>query len=101
VFGVVRKRRQLLRVEVRSEEDAKCLMRELADYSPNRSRRTVRFEFDERPDQILDVVKALETCLSANEIPAACVELDGHSYMLVPSVVACAGNAAGSELPAQ
>lgn len=87
MFGFVRKQGQLLRVEVRSEEDVECLMREFAAHSPSRSRRTVRFEFDEGSDQkLLDVVEALERCLSANDIPAARVELAGHSYMLVPSV---------------
>ena len=87
MFGVFRKRRRLLQIEVRSEKDAECLMQDLASHSPSRSRRTVRFELDEQSDNRLrDVMEALETCLSANDIPAARVDLDGHAYMLVPSV---------------
>jgi xanthine dehydrogenase iron-sulfur cluster and FAD-binding subunit A len=60
-------------------------MRELAVYSPKRSRRTILFEVEERSEtDLLSVFTALETCLSANDIRSVRVELDGHSYMLAP-----------------
>ena len=87
MLGGIRKPRRSLRIAVRSEEDAECLMQHLASHSPSRSRRTVRIELDEQSDSRLrDIMEALETCLSANDIPVARVDLNGHSYMLVPSV---------------
>lgn len=76
---------RLLQIRARSIEDAECLMRELAVYSPKRSRRTILFEVEERSEtDLLSVFTALETCLSANDIRSVRVELDGHSYMLAP-----------------
>ena len=61
-------------------------MRELASYSPTRSRRTISFELDARSEtSVLGLLAAVETCLSANEIRSVQVELDGRSYMLAPS----------------
>ncbi len=61
-------------------------MRELALYSPTRSRRAVLVELEERSEgAVLGVLAAVETCLSANEIPSVHVELDGRSYLLAMS----------------
>jgi hypothetical protein len=58
-------------------------MRELAAYSPTRSRRALTVELDERPETVvLGLLAAVETCLAANEIRSVQVELDGRSYML-------------------
>jgi hypothetical protein len=60
-------------------------MRELAVYSPTRARRSIVVELEERSEtDVLAVLTAVETCLSANEIRSVRVELDGSSYMLAP-----------------
>jgi hypothetical protein len=61
-------------------------MRELAAHSPTRSLSCIQFELDERSEtDVLGVLAAVETCLSANEIRSVSIELDGRSYMLAPS----------------
>jgi hypothetical protein len=61
-------------------------MRELAAYSPTRSQRAISIELDERSDtDVLGVLAAVETCLSANEIRSVRIELDERSYMLAPT----------------
>jgi hypothetical protein len=77
---------RLLQVRARTDEDAECLMRELAPYSPTRSRRVILVELHERSEtDVLGLVAAVETCLNANEIRSVHVELDGRSYLLAPS----------------
>jgi hypothetical protein len=77
---------RLLQVRAKSEADADCLMRELAAHSPTRSLSCIQFELDERSEtDVLGVLAAVETCLSANEIRSVSIELDGRSYMLAPS----------------
>ena len=74
---------RLLQIRARTNEDAECLMRELASYSPRRARHSVLVEFEERSEtDVLAVLSAVETCLSANGIPSVRVELDGQAYML-------------------
>ena len=61
-------------------------MRELAAYSPARTRRTITLDLDERSETVvLGFLAAVETCLTANEIRSVHVALDGRSYMLAPS----------------
>jgi hypothetical protein len=61
-------------------------MRELAAYSPTRSRGVVVVELDERSeDDVLGVLAAVETCLRANDIRSVRVELDDRFYLLAPS----------------
>jgi hypothetical protein len=61
-------------------------MRELAVYSATRSRRTILVELEERSEtDVLGVLAAVETCLSANEICSVRIQLDGRSYMLAAS----------------
>ena len=75
-----------LQIRARTDQDADCLIRELAAYSPTRSRRAVTVEIDERSETgVLGLLAAVETCLTANEIRSVQVELDGRSYMLAPS----------------
>ena len=75
-----------LQIRARTEQDADCLMRELAAYSPTRTGRTISVEFHHRSETgVLGVLAAVETCLSANEIRSVQVELDGRSYMLAPT----------------
>jgi len=74
---------RLLQIRARADADADCLMRELAAYSPTRSRSGIQIELEERSEvDVLGVLAAVETCLSANEIRSVRVELDGRSYML-------------------
>lgn len=74
---------RLVQIRARTDEDAGCLMRELAPYSPKRSRRSIRVELDEGSGtDVLALLTAVETCLSANDIPNVRIELDGHAYML-------------------
>jgi hypothetical protein len=59
-------------------------MRELAVYSPKRLRRTLLLELSaDRPEQqLLGLLSAIDTCLSANDIRSVRVELDGKPYLL-------------------
>jgi hypothetical protein len=60
-------------------------MRELAVYSPKRSRRSILLELDERSHtDLMALLAAVETCLAANNIRSVRVELDGRPYMLAP-----------------
>jgi len=77
---------RLLQIRARTDADADCLMRELAAYSPTRSRSGIQIELEERSEaDVLGVLAAVETCLSANEIRSVRVELDGRAYMLAPA----------------
>jgi len=77
---------RLLQIRARTGADADCLMRELAAYSPTRSPRAILIELEERSDaDVLGVLAAVETCLSANEIRSVRSQLDGRYYMLAPS----------------
>src|SRR5207248_1174997 len=50
-----------LQIRARTNEDADCLMRELAAYSPTRSRRALTVELDERPETVvLGLLAAVE-----------------------------------------
>jgi hypothetical protein len=60
-------------------------MRELAAYSPTRSRSAILIELEERSEtDVLGVLAAVETCLNANEIRSVRIQLDGRPYMLAP-----------------
>ena len=75
-----------LHIRARTNADADCLMRELAAYSPTRSRGAILVELDERSEaDLLGVLAAVETCLGAKEIRSVRIQLDGRSYMLAPS----------------
>jgi hypothetical protein len=77
---------RLLQIRARTDEDTECLMRELAGYSPKRTRRAIRVELDERSEvDLLAVLAALESCLLANDIRSVRLELDGRPNMLAPS----------------
>jgi hypothetical protein len=68
---------RLLQIRARADADADCLMRELAAYPPTRSRSGIQIELEERSEaDVLGVLAAVETCLSANEIRSVRVELD-------------------------
>jgi hypothetical protein len=61
-------------------------MRELAAYSPKRTRRAIVLELEERSETDLPaVLTALESCLLANDIRSVRLELDGCPYMLAAS----------------
>jgi hypothetical protein len=74
-----------IQIRAPNNEDADCLMLELAVYSPTRSRRSILVELDERSDTDLTaLLAAVETCLRANNIRSVRVELDGRAFMLAP-----------------
>jgi hypothetical protein len=60
-------------------------MRDLAAYSPTRSRHSILIQLEGSEADVLGVLAGVETCLGANEIRSVRVELDGSSYMLAPS----------------
>ena len=75
---------RLLQIWMRSQEDAACLVRELAVYSPRRRRSALLLELPDDQGQayLLGLLAALETCLRANDISSARIELDGKQYLL-------------------
>jgi hypothetical protein len=76
---------RLVHIRARNDEDVNCLMRELSVYAPKRSRRVVLIELaDQSPTALLALLSAVETCLSANDIPSVQVELEGKPYMMAP-----------------
>ena len=61
-------------------------MRELAWYSPKRTRRAILVEIEDRSGTDLPaVLTALERCLMANDIRSVRLELDGRPYTLAAS----------------
>jgi hypothetical protein len=76
---------RLVQIRARTDEDTQCLMHELASYSPTRSRQSILIELDGSSEtDVLALLSAVKTCLSANDIPTVRVELDGRAYMLEP-----------------
>jgi hypothetical protein len=74
---------RLLQIRALTNEDAECLMRDLAVYSPTRARRAVSVELEERSEaDLLAVLSALEQCLLANDIRTVRLELDGRPYTM-------------------
>jgi hypothetical protein len=72
-------------IEARTDEDAVCLIRELAPYAPQVSGRSIVVELDERSaSDLFALLAALDACLRANEIPSVRVEVDGRAYLLAP-----------------
>jgi hypothetical protein len=69
---------------MQSEEDAAFFVRELAVYSPRRRRSALLLELPDDQGQayLLGLLAALETCLRANDISSARIELDGKQYLL-------------------
>jgi hypothetical protein len=77
---------RLVQIRAPTDEATACLMRELAVYSPKRSRRSILIELEERSQTDLTaLLAAVETCLIANDVRSVRVELDGRAYMLAPS----------------
>jgi hypothetical protein len=61
-------------------------MRELAVYSPKRSRRSISIELEERSkSDLAALLSALETCILANDIRSVRVELDDRPYLMTPT----------------
>jgi hypothetical protein len=77
---------RLLQIRARTNEDVDCLMQELGAYSPTRAGRAISIKLEERSESdLLSVLSALETCLTANDIRSVRLELDGRPYILAPS----------------
>jgi hypothetical protein len=76
---------RLLQIRVRTDEDAACLLRELAVYSPTRSKRSILIELEDGSQTaLLAALTAVETCLTANDIRTVVIELDGQKYTMAP-----------------
>jgi hypothetical protein len=76
---------RLVHIRATADEDVGCLMRELAVYSPKRSRRVVLIELDEHlQTDLLALLTAIETCLVANDIGAVRLAVDGTEYVMEP-----------------
>jgi hypothetical protein len=74
-----------IQIRARNDEDAECLMRELAVYEPRRFRRSILLECDDDSQtKLLATLTAIETCLSANDIDSVRIELDGQKYLMAP-----------------
>lgn len=60
-------------------------MRELSVYSPKQLRNAVVIEL-QRPSHtdLLALLSAIETCLTANHIGAVRIRIDGKTYMMAP-----------------
>ena len=73
------------RVHLRAhrDEDVECLMRELAVYAPSRRTKAVLIELERSSaNDLLALLSAVGTCVSANNIRTVQVELDGERYTL-------------------
>ncbi len=76
---------RLVQLRADRDEDVDCLMRELAVYAPKPGRRSVLIELEgPSANDLLALLSAVETCVSANDIRSVQVELDGERYMLAP-----------------
>jgi hypothetical protein len=76
---------RLVRIRARTTEDAECLVRELAWYSPRRAGHSIVIELERDSEiDLLALLSAVETCLSANDVASVQVELDDRVYMLEP-----------------
>jgi hypothetical protein len=80
---------RLVLIRAGSDEDVEYLVRELSVYSPKRSRRVVLIELEERSQtDLLALLTAVETCLSANDIRGVRIEVDGKAYLMAPPTTA-------------
>lgn len=74
---------RLVHLRAPSDDDAACLMRELAVYGPKRLRTAILIEIDEGSTlNLLALLSAIETCIAANDIRSVRIELDGQKYTL-------------------
>jgi hypothetical protein len=74
---------RLVQLNAPNEEDAACLMRELAGYEPKQLGSTIVVEIDEGSTSDLNaLLSAVEKCVGANDIRSVRVELDGQTYTL-------------------
>jgi hypothetical protein len=74
---------RLVQLRAPNEDDAACLLRELAVYGPKRLRGAILIEFEEpSTSDLLALLSAIETCIAANDITSVRIELDGQKYTL-------------------
>jgi hypothetical protein len=59
-------------------------MRELTAYSPKRADGMILIELRGQQSELLALLRAVEACLSGNDIRTVCVEIDGQTYMMEP-----------------
>jgi len=75
------------RVHIRAgnDDDLACLMRELSVYGPVQVRNAVVVDLQETSHtDLLALLSAIETCLTANDIRAVRVAVDGKAYTMAP-----------------
>jgi hypothetical protein len=76
---------QQIQIRGATDEDAACLMRELAAYAPKRVRRSIVVEIEQRSNaDLMALLSATETCVTTNGIRSVRIELDGQRYALAP-----------------
>jgi hypothetical protein len=72
-----------VQIRAGSNDEVECLMRELAAYSPARSGRSLLVELEDRSRiDLVALLAAVETCITANDIRSVRVELDGQAYLM-------------------
>jgi hypothetical protein len=77
----------LVHIWAGSEEAVSCLVRELSVYLPKRLRSVVAIELERTsPTDLLALLTAIEMCLTANDIGAVRIAIDGKRYMMASSV---------------
>ena len=75
----------MFHIRTRNDEDVGCLMHELSADSPKRVRLVVLIELDDDSHtDLLALLSAVETCLSANDIRSVRVEIEGKPYLMTP-----------------
>jgi hypothetical protein len=75
------------RIHIRTgnDNDVACLMRELSVYGPRQVRNAIVIELQKTSHtDLLALLSAIETCLTANDIRAVRVAIDGKAYMMAP-----------------
>lgn len=77
---------RLVQIEAQTNEDVDRLLRELSAYSPRRSHRLLVIQLGaDSHSELMPLLAAVETCLSANDIRSVRIEIDGNTYMMTPS----------------
>ncbi len=72
---------RLVQIRASNEEQLECLVRELAAYSPKRSRRSVLVEVaEDSQTELLALLSALGVCLEVHDIRSVRLKLDGQNY---------------------
>jgi hypothetical protein len=72
-------------IQAGNDNELACLMRELSVYAPTQVRNAVVIELQKTSHtDLLALLSAIETCLTANDIRTVRVAIDGKRYMMAP-----------------